>query len=89
MRHVALALPCTRRYDRARLRQGREEGHDMAGGGLRQGVGYATTRHLARAVVAQCARCWVRVCTLCTQPSLESGHYSESPFGGTIHEHCS
>ena len=66
---------------------------------LRHGWERPTIRPNARHDTAPCARprrcaCVVgarlgfKVCTLCTQPSLNSGHCFESLFMSTIHEHC-
>ena len=62
------------------------EAYDTAPGVPRHGAQRALCAPLRR---SGCAAGF-RVCTLCTQPSLDSGHCSESLFGSlfmnTIHE---
>ena len=66
---------------------------DMTGRGLRHDLVCATTRRPARGLGVVGAQVGFRVCILCTQPSLDSVHCSESLFESlfmnTIHEHYS
>ena len=76
---------CTQRHGRGGLRHGRCWAYDTA---------TCTPRHdRDTAGLGEVRAAWVRVCTWCTQPSLDSVHHSESLFGtlfmNTVHEHCS
>ena len=84
-----LQRACAQRHGRGCLR------HDREGATTQPNVRHNTApsprpRSSARAVGAQLG---FRVCILCTQPSLDSMHCSESLFGtlfmNTVHEHCS
>ena len=63
-------------------RYGRAQAHDTA-----------PNARSVRDLGAMGAQLGFRVCTLCTQPSFDSMHCSESLFGTlfmrTVHEHCS
>ena len=56
---------------------------DIAGPGLQPGQARLATRHSARAV---CEQAGPRVGALCTRPSFDSVHSSESLFMNTVHE---
>ena len=55
----------------------------------RYGPVRTTTRRCAHGLGAACTQPRLWVCALCTRPSFDSMHCSESLFMNTVHEHCS